>query len=349
MISLGSFILHLAQPDRMWIEVRVGTTTAGQPYVTSYQAEDEEQVEVQETATSPSLLQFIASKAKVTEADLVSRGTWKINIKMSDYEKHFRQLSSSKPFQNDNSQDIAMLMERMLKVQASQIEQHGQLLAMLTETLRANNGPKAELVKPDMFDGTTASATTWLKFFEYACEKNCWLTSQDKVQNMRLFLVHNAKKWYELRITDHPDDTWDHWRVSFISAFDQNPVDRWDKAIFFKQRSSSLIDYFYEKRRLLLLADPTLPESSIVPLVIHGMTKECQRQVQIRSPKTVEDLLGCLKDVYHEAPGPVAQHNWIHPARVHPDNTATAMTASTRSAASDYFPSNRDVKETKNE
>lgn len=58
----------------------------------------------------------------------------KINIKMSEYEKQFRELSSIKPFRNDNSLDIANLMEHMFKVQASQIEQHGQLLAMLTET-----------------------------------------------------------------------------------------------------------------------------------------------------------------------------------------------------------------------
>lgn len=323
----------------MWIEVGVGTTAAGQPYVKSYKTEDEQQVELQESATSPSLLQFIASKANVTEEDLIGRGTWKFNIKMCDYEKYFRQITTEKPFSSGANQHIAVLMEQMLQVQAVQAEQHGQLLAMLTETLRANTGPKNELVKPDMFDGMSSSATTWLKFFEYACEKNRWMTSQDKVQNMRLFLIHNAKKWYELRISDHQDDPWDQWRASFISAFDQNPVDRWDRAIFFKQRSGSLIDYFYEKRRLLQLADPELPESSIVPLVIHGMTKECQKQVQIRSPKTVEDLLGCLKDVCYEASGHAAQHNWTHPARVPTNNAGTT---------SYYRPNNGDPQETKN-
>lgn len=65
-----------------------------------------------------------------------------INIKIFEYEKHFRELSSSKPFRNKNSLDIANLMEQMFKVQASQIEQHGQLLVMLTETRNDNTGRK---------------------------------------------------------------------------------------------------------------------------------------------------------------------------------------------------------------
>ncbi|KAH6934867.1 hypothetical protein HPB50_001568 [Hyalomma asiaticum] len=55
----------------MWIEVGVGTTAAGQPYVTSYKTEDEQEAELQASATSPSLYQFIASKANVTEEDLI--------------------------------------------------------------------------------------------------------------------------------------------------------------------------------------------------------------------------------------------------------------------------------------
>ncbi|KAH6942582.1 hypothetical protein HPB50_008239 [Hyalomma asiaticum] len=46
------------QPDRMWIEVAVGTTAAGELYIKSYKTEDEQQVELQESATSPSLLQL---------------------------------------------------------------------------------------------------------------------------------------------------------------------------------------------------------------------------------------------------------------------------------------------------
>lgn len=66
---------------------------------------------------------------------------------------------------------------------------------------------------------------------------------------------------------------------------------------FTKHRGGSLLDYFHEKRRLLHLADANLPETSVVPLVIHEMTRECQRQVQTKSQVTVEDLLHALKNV----------------------------------------------------
>lgn len=38
------------------------------------------------------------------------------------------------------------------------------------------------------------------------------------------------------------------------------------QSYIFKQHSDLLIDYFYEKRWLLQLADPELPESSIVAI-----------------------------------------------------------------------------------
>ncbi|KAH6925837.1 hypothetical protein HPB50_011085 [Hyalomma asiaticum] len=86
-------------------------------------------------------------------ADITSRGIWKINIKISDYEKRYRELSSSKAVPNDSSENASVLMEKMLKAPASQIEQHGQLLAIPAETLHTSTGPKVELAKPDMFVG----------------------------------------------------------------------------------------------------------------------------------------------------------------------------------------------------
>ncbi|KAH6920853.1 hypothetical protein HPB50_028157 [Hyalomma asiaticum] len=95
--------------------VAVGTTAAGELYIKSYKTEDEQQVELQESATSPSLLQFVARKANVTEEDLIGRGTWKFNIKMCDYEKYFRQITTEKPFSSGANQHIAVLMEQMLQ------------------------------------------------------------------------------------------------------------------------------------------------------------------------------------------------------------------------------------------
>lgn len=152
------------------------------------------------------------------------------------------------------------------------------------------NTPRFELVKPDPFDGTTSSPDAWLSFYEYACEKNYWIEDDDKIKNMRLFLTGVAKRWYELRISQ-PSKPWQSWKTSFQQAFRENPVECWDKAIFFKYRGGSLVEYFYEKRGLLHVAEPAMPETSIVSLIIHGLPKDLQRQVQVQSPSTVEGLI----------------------------------------------------------
>ncbi|KAH6924686.1 hypothetical protein HPB50_021827 [Hyalomma asiaticum] len=120
----------------MWIEVAVGTTAAGELYIKSYKTEDEQQVELQESATSPSLLQFVARKANVTEEDLIGRGTWKFNIKMCDYEKYFRQITTEKPFSSGANQHIAVLMEQMLQVpDVNEMPEGAHVLAEFNEAL----------------------------------------------------------------------------------------------------------------------------------------------------------------------------------------------------------------------
>lgn len=67
------------------------------------------------------------------------------------------------------------------------------------------------------------------------------------------------------------------------------------------------MDYFYEKRRLLQLANPNLPESSILPLIINNLMKAVQRQVLPRALTTVEELLHALRDVCINPLPPIGQ------------------------------------------
>lgn len=148
-------------------------------------------------------------------------------------------------------------------------------------------------MKPEIFDGTSTNPHAWLTYYEYASEKNCWIADEDKVKNLMPFLSKMARSWYELRLPSHAQDSWQSWKENFISTFQENAVDRWDRAIFFRYRGGSPLEYFFEKRRLLQTADPKLPESSVIPLMIHGMSRDQQRHVQIKAPSTVDDLLQC--------------------------------------------------------
>ncbi|KAH8021733.1 hypothetical protein HPB51_016681 [Rhipicephalus microplus] len=65
-----------------------------------------------------------------------------------------------------------------------------------------------------------------------------------------------------------------------------------------KSWSGSALSYFYEKRRLLQLADSSLPETSVVPLIIYGLSPDFQKQIQMRGPKAVGELLQGMRDLY---------------------------------------------------
>lgn len=57
------------------------------------------------------------------------------------------------------------------------------------------------------------------------------------------------------------------------------------------------MEHFYEKQRLLHLADFSLPDSRVVPLVIHGLSKDLQKLILLKAPKTAENHMKCFKHV----------------------------------------------------
>ncbi|XP_075740218.1 uncharacterized protein LOC142786417 [Rhipicephalus microplus] len=114
---------------------------------------------------------------------------------------------------------------------------------------------------------------------------------------MRVYLRGVARKWYETCILEDSDDSWSQWRKKFLTAFRSNPVERWNTALNFKSEQSCLVEYFFEKRRLLKLAEPLLPSTAVVALIMHGLHTNVLKQVQILSPKTLDDLLACLQNI----------------------------------------------------
>lgn len=110
-------------------------------------------------------------------------------------------------------------------------------------------------------------------------------------KNMPLFLSGTAKSWYELRVNANSNKPSTEWEESFHSSFSENKVILWGNATGLKYRSGSALSYLYEKRKLLQLADSALPVTSVVPLIIHGLSPDLQKQIQVKGPKTVQQLL----------------------------------------------------------
>lgn len=90
-----------------------------------------------------------------------------------------------------------------------------------------------EAAKPDPLDSESTGPDTWIKFYENARVDNSWHKSSERIRNMRPFLSALAQKWYEILYAGHETDTCDECKRSFLAAFDENIVERWDRAVFF--------------------------------------------------------------------------------------------------------------------
>lgn len=298
----------------MWVSFNLAQREDGRLVANGYQEDgDDATVILPEKVSTPDFISFLATKAKLTLDELALKSNIKVNMRAADFQAWVLKPSESVNARSDHPEGLTRIMENILRLQEQQLQQQQQFMSFM-ELSRDPSRYRQE-VKPDLFDGTTSSPVAWIQFYEYACSNNHWITDSDRINNLRVYLSGNAKKWYELRMAENANKPWADWRASFIRAFDLNPVERWDQAIFFKHKEGTLVDYFYEKRRLLQLADPNLPESSIVPLIIHGMTKAVQRQVLPRAPTTAEELLHALRDVCVDLLPPIGQTRQYDTAR----------------------------------
>lgn len=281
--------LHFGAADRMWVQFHI--EPAGETFeLRRYQVDGEDPTELDKSVSTPDTIQFIVEKCKMSVSDILQQGTVKINMKMSDFETRISAVARM-PQVTSVPGTALDVISHLISIQQQQSQQQQQLLLAITQSLALRTA--SEAVKPEIFDGTSSSPHGWLTYYEYACEKNCWITDADKVKNLILYLSKMARSWYELRLPSHAHDSWQKWKENFITTFEENAVERWDRAISFRYHGGSPLEYFFEKRRLLQVADPRLPNSSVVPLVVHGMSRDQQRQVQVKAPGTIDDLLQC--------------------------------------------------------
>ena len=63
-----------------------------------------------------------------------------------------------------------------------------------------------------------------------------------------------------------------------MAAFNENPVQLWEKALKWEYRYGSALENYYEKQQLLALAEPNLPTRSFIALIIKGLPGEHQKQ-----------------------------------------------------------------------
>ena len=202
------------------------------------------------------------------------------------------------PEQGDVAQAIAAMMARQ---QAFMVEQSNNQLRMMAEITSAlgslatfSRTKKMEVTK---FDGINNDARTWMLLYERACESNGWMTDEQRINNLKANLVpgSGADRWFSSRILQASDPSWDEWKESFVTAFSQNRIDSCRRALHWEYRSGSVMNYFYEKERLLQLAFPHLHEDTFVTLVIFGLPSYMHAQVLASKPSSKDELISTLQ------------------------------------------------------
>ncbi|CAB0016205.1 unnamed protein product, partial [Nesidiocoris tenuis] len=132
------------------------------------------------------------------------------------------------------------------------------------------------------FDGYTMASDKWLQLYENMCRINHWIDDSQKVMYLQTNLENGsiAEKWYNSRIFNgQMNESWASWKVSFVEAFKQHPIELMIKADDFNYSSGSLLDYYYEKERLIDLAYGHLPVKVKILMIIKGLPSSMQDQL----------------------------------------------------------------------
>lgn len=280
----------------MWVTFFIDETSEEKIIFSKYQVQDEAAVDLPRELSSEELVNLVVEKAAVETTELRRKGAVKVNLRVATFNDLVLEPARRKDSGSRSSTEEVSLVLKALQLQQEQMVQQNQIMTSLISSLNAEK-PTPKFVEPDAFDGVSSSPESWLDFYEYAAGKNKWLSDEAKITNMRVYLRGVARKWYETCILEDSDDSWSQWRKKFLTAFRSNPVERWNTALNFKSEQSCLVEYFFEKRRLLKLAEPLLPSTAVVALIMHGLHTNVLKQVQILSPKTLDDLLACLQNI----------------------------------------------------
>ena len=204
----------MAQPAieaNMWVTFFVDETSAEKIIFSKYQVQDEAAVDLPRELSSEELVNLVVEKAAVDTTELRRKGAVKVNLRVATFNDLVLEPMRRRDSGSRSSTEEVSLVLKALQLQHEQIVQQNQIMTSLISSLNAEKQvPK--FVEPDAFDGMSSSPESWLEFYEYAAGKNKWLSDEDKITNMRVYLRGVALKWYEICIMEDTDDSWSQWR-----------------------------------------------------------------------------------------------------------------------------------------
>ncbi|CAA9997233.1 unnamed protein product, partial [Nesidiocoris tenuis] len=227
----------------------------------------------------------------------------------SDPESHF----SEAPMRGENQNPlespeviklISMINESNAKMIETQQQNFSALFSNVMDSVSSSFGAAVKTIaaRPQKmtvpkFAGKTEDPSTWMCLFEKACKNNSWTLDEEKIDNLLSVLEPGsiAEKWYNSRMLQDIEPNWELWRRSFLSAFGQNPIQLLHDAQQYRYESGNLLEYYYEKQRLLNLAFGCLPARAFNLLVLQGLPSYMQTHLLAMDLDNREDLLKSLE------------------------------------------------------
>ena len=195
--------------------------------------------------------------------------------------------------QSDLVSTVSLILQQQ---QDSNQQMMSEIVTAMTMLLDRSGSKKMTITK---FDGSSEDAKGWMHMYERACDANRWDSDDLKINNLKALLVPSsaADRWFSSRIIDQGDRPWSEWKQAFLEAFFTNKIQSATRALRYEYRHGTLLEYYYEKERLLNMAFSDLGEKSFITHVLLGLPSHLQGQILFMDPKNKSDLKQCLSRV----------------------------------------------------
>ena len=225
----------------------------------------------------------------------LTEATWKTYMDgnfTTEFDETEQELQRTQP-----TEDLgATIRDFMRASQETNHEMVRELVASMKQVLGRKDTQRMNINK---FDGSNEDPRAWMTMFERAAEANNWLNDELKINNLKSCLVLNsaADRWFSSRIIDETeqDQEWEDWKLAFFGAFAQNRVQTAHRALKWEYRNGSIMDFFYEKERLLKIAFPDMGMETFISLVIYGLPADLQAVAMTIDPRDKQGLVECLQ------------------------------------------------------
>ena len=278
----------------------------------------------------------VCSKSSVKSAieDMVRYRT--VTVSLSNEE--------SAPYTNLEFGDTA-IDDEITDSQSSQADTNSQssdlapLLQALSQylTRQENFSRRPAKMNIDKYDGKRFNHQIWLENYETVCQTHGVRSDKEKIQELRNYLENNALKWYEDKIKDDFDNPWQDWKECFLLEFGEDPLQAGINAYNYKYRGGSLLDYYYEKQRLINIGWPNLDNQNFIKMVMIGLPEDIQNSVSLLCIKTPMELKMALKKIRSNKPTIVKQNNQISKPSKKPTSVNKAEKVANSCVASEFL------------